>query len=88
MPWRQLVYRALPWLPSARKNKGYHDRLYAAWGAICDHIRAMGPYDRDDGSFSAIIGTMTEPETGASGTARWCRCALLQRNHSSGTLLL
>ena len=65
MPWRRLLYRTLPWLPSARKNKGYHDRLYAAWGAICDHIRTMGPYNREDGSFSAIIGTMTEPETGA-----------------------
>lgn len=65
MPWRRLWFWALPWLPSARENRGYHERLYANWGAICDHVRAMGPYDRDDGSFSAIIGTMTEPETGA-----------------------
>ena len=69
MPWRRLLFWAAPWLPSARKNKGYHDRLYAAWGDICDHIRAMGPYDKDDGSFSAIIGTMTEPDTGAAHTA-------------------
>ena len=66
MPWRRALFWALPWLPSAQKCAGYHDRLYAAWGEICDKIRASGPYDPEDGSFSAIIGTMTEPETGAS----------------------
>lgn len=64
-PWRRLLFWALPWLPSARANKGYHDRLYANWGAICDHIRAGGPYSKEDGSFSAIIGNMAEPDTGA-----------------------
>ena len=64
MPWRRVIFWAMPWLPSAREQKEYHDRLYGAWGAICDHIRASGPYDKDDGSFSAIIGTMTEPDTG------------------------
>ncbi|CAL5227143.1 g10055 [Coccomyxa viridis] len=81
MPWRRLLYRALPWLPSARANKGYHDRLYAAWGAICDHIRTMGPYDREDGSFSAIIGTMTEPETGKL----WSREKLMA--HAAGVVV-
>ena len=64
MPWRQLLFWAMPWLPSARENKGYHDRLYAAWGDICDNIRAKGPYAKDDNQFYAIIGRMEEPGTG------------------------
>ena len=64
MPWRQLIFWAMPWLPSARENKGYHDRLYAAWGDICDNVRGKGPYSEDDNHFYAIIGRMAEPDTG------------------------
>ena len=64
MPWRQLIFWAMPWLPSARENKGYHDRLYAAWGDICDNVRGKGPYGEDDNHFYAIIGRMAEPDTG------------------------
>ena len=64
MPWRQLIFWAMPWLPSARENKGYHDRLYAAWGDICDSVRGKGPYSEDDNHFYAILGRMAEPDTG------------------------
>lgn len=65
MPWRRLLFWAMPWLPSAKKNKGYHDRLYAAWDRICDKIRERGPYDAKDPSFLASIGRQTEKTTGA-----------------------
>lgn len=64
MPWRRVLFWAMPWLPSAKKNKGYHDRLYAAWDKICDSIRESGPYDEMDPSFLAIIGRQTESSTG------------------------
>ena len=54
----------MPWLPSAKKNKGYHDRLYAAWDNICDAIRERGPYDDMDPSFLAMIGRQRESDTG------------------------
>lgn len=65
MPWRRVLFWALPWLPSAKINRGYHDRLYAAWGNICDSITAKGPYDPKDPSFLASIGLQRDKATGA-----------------------
>ncbi|CAL8466632.1 g6168 [Coccomyxa elongata] len=81
MPWRRVLFWAMPWLPSAKKNKGYHDRLYAAWDKICDSIRESGPYDDLDPSFLAIIGRQRESSTGKL----WCREKLM--THAAGVVV-
>ena len=63
-PWRRVLFWAFPWLKSAKASRGYHDRLYGAWGQICDSIAARRPYAADDPSFLASIGTQRDLKTG------------------------
>ena len=65
-PWRRLLFWAAPWLPAARVNQAFHDRLYGAWGQICDSIEAARPgLAQDDPSFLACIAQQRELSTGA-----------------------
>ncbi len=63
-PWRRVLFWAFPWLKAAQVSRGYHDRLYSAWGQICDSIAARRPYADDDPSFLASIGMQRDLKTG------------------------
>jgi hypothetical protein len=66
MPWRSVLFRAMPWLPSAKECKGYHDRLYGCWGELCDKIRQHTTFAKDDITFLACIAQMRDLDTGAA----------------------